>query len=73
MCIRDRVTQGLAARRAAHAAAKVDDRAFRFIDEPCGFLDLLLIIAGHGSDQLRLLLSLIHIYLSSLVSEAAMY
>ena len=48
------VAQGLAARRAAHAAAKVDDRAFRFIDEPCGFLDLFLIIAGHGSDQLRL-------------------
>ena len=48
------VTQGLAARRTAHAAAKVDDRAFRFIDEPCGFLDLFLIIAGHGSDQLRL-------------------
>ena len=49
------IAQGLAARRAAHAAAEVDDGALRLVDHPGSSLDLLLIVAGHGADQLRCL------------------
>ncbi len=49
------VAQGLAARCAAHAAAEVDDGALRLVDHPGGSLDILLIVAGHGADQLRCL------------------
>ena len=47
-----KIAQGLAARRAADAAAEVDDRALRRVDHLSGLFDVLLIIPGHGADEL---------------------
>ena len=46
------IAQGLAARRAADAAAEVDDRALRRVDHLSGLFDVLLIIPGHGAYEL---------------------
>ena len=48
------VAQGLAGSCAAHAAAKVDQRALRRIDQVCRPLHLLRVEGGHGTDRLRI-------------------
>ena len=51
----DQIPQGLAGGCAPHAAAEVDQRTLRRVDDVGGPLDLFGVVGGHGADLLRLL------------------
>ena len=55
LCLVQQITQRLAGGCAAHAAAKVDQRALGRIDKIRCPLDLLCVEGGNGADGLRLL------------------
>ena len=54
LCLVQQITQRLAGGCAAHAAAKVDQRALGRIDKIRCPLDLLCVEGGNGADRLRL-------------------